>query len=339
MSATLTSENHRPRILGTGKKLPKRQVSNTELTSLLETDESWIEERTGILNRRFASVRESPASLAEQASQRALQNAGVAAGELDCILVATLSPEHSFPGTACFLQERLKLPGIPAIDLRTQCTGFLTGLKMAEAFILAGHYHRILLVGTEVQSTGLDLTPRGRAVSVLFGDGAGAAIIGNHTTGPELLGTILHADGRFAKELWCEKPSSAQHPQRITIEDLKNGTHFPQMNGRTVFRHAIKNLEVVINEILSAHNLKPSDVDLMIPHQANKRLNEMVARRFKLSEKQVYHNIQHYGNTTSASIPIALDECVRLRLIKKGMLVCLPAFGSGFTWGASLIRW
>ncbi len=326
-------------FLGTGHYVPEEVITNQHLSELMDTSDEWIVERTGIRERRWISEGETGATMALRASTDALEQAGVAPQELDAIILATLSPDYFFPGTGVFLQRELGLPGIPALDVRAQCTGFLYGLSVADAWIKSGQYETILLVGVEIQSTGIDATTRGRDIAVLFGDGAGAAVLGAREEGGRgVLSTHLHADGRLAEILWCEAASSARHP-RITVDDLEAGRHFPTMVGKEVFKHAVTRMPAVVEEALSANGLTTEDIDLLIPHQANARISEMVRRRLGLSEDRVFNNIERYGNTTAATLPIALSEAVEAGLLKRGDLLALTAFGSGLTWGGSLVRW
>jgi 3-oxoacyl-[acyl-carrier-protein] synthase-3 len=328
-------------FLGTGFHVPERVVTNPEMTQWMDTSDEWIRERTGIRERRWVpgdgSV--SSASMARLATEMALEEAGLVAHDIDAIVLATLSSDHAFPGTSAFLQEELGLPGIPAMDIRTQCTGFIYGLSIADAWIRMGQYETVLLVGVEIQSTGLDLSTRGRDMAVLFGDGAGAAILGAHEgEGRGVLSTHLHADGRHAKTLWCEMASSKKHP-RISKDDVEEGRIYPRMDGREVFKHAITRMPEVAHEALEANGAGIEEVDLLIAHQANARITEGVRRKLGIPEDRMYNNIHSYGNTTGASIPIALAEAVRRGRLSRGDLLCLVAFGSGFTWGSALIRW
>jgi len=261
--------------------------------------------------------------------------------QIDCVIFATLSPDVDMPASACLLQDRLGIGGIPAFDVRNQCSGFLYGLAVADKFVKTGLYDHVLLVGAEVHSTGLDLTTRGREVSVIFGDGAGAVVLGPEADSQRgILSTHLHADGQFAEKLWLECPSSRERP-RLT-EDMIAGPDartFPKMEGRYVFRHAVTRFPEVIREALDANGLTPEDISLFIPHQANLRISQAVAMSLGLPEERVFNNIQRYGNTTAASIPIALHEALDEGRVRSGDLVCLGAFGAGFTWAAALIRW
>jgi len=329
----------RTAIAGTGYYVPERVVTNHDLTLLMDTSDEWIVERTGIRERRWVPEGMSGAEMAKRASLMALESAGLRPGDVDAIVLATLSPDHLIPGTGVFLQRELGLEGIPAIDVRAQCSGFVYGLSIADAFIRVGQYRTILLVGVEIQSTGLDLTTRGRDVAVLFGDGAGAAVVtATEEDGRGVLSTHLHADGRGAELLWLEFASSKHHP-RITEEILRQGRHYPSMDGKEVFRNAVARMPEAVQEALAANGLGVADLDLLIPHQANLRITQMVQRRLGLSDGQVMSNIHRYGNTTAATIPIALAEAVREGRLERGDLLCLVAFGSGFTWGSAVVRW
>lgn len=330
----------RTEFISTGFHVPERVVANDELTEWWDTSDEWIRERTGIEERRWVERgKEAGSDLAVKAARSALERAEMEASELDCIVFATLSPDHFFPGGGVFLQEKLGVPGIPALDVRNQCTGFLYGLSVADAWVRTGQYRRVLLVGAEVHSTGIDYGPEGRDVGVLFGDGAGAVILGPTDDGERgVLSTHLFADGRGARSLWVESAASAHFP-RISHQDLDEGRQYPKMEGREVFKNAVARMPEAVTEALEANGLQPSDVDLLIAHQANLRINEMVARRLGLSEHRVYNNIQRYGNTTAATIPIAIDECARSGRLERGDLLVLTAFGSGYTWGSAVIRW
>jgi 3-oxoacyl-[acyl-carrier-protein] synthase-3 len=328
-------------FLGTGFYVPDRIVTNQSLTQWMDTSDEWIQERTGVRERRWVPEKGdlTGARMARFASEMALEEAGREVEEIDAIIVATLSPDHCFPGTSAFLQAELGLPGVPALDIRTQCTGFLYGLSLADAWIRTGQYRTILLVGVEIQSTGLNLSTEGRDMAVLFGDGAGAALLGAGSEDDRgVLSTHLHADGRHAKDLWCEVSASHRHP-RISQEDLEEGRIYPRMQGREVFKHAVTRMPEVAQEALAANGKEIGDVDLLIAHQANARISESVRRKLALPVERMYNNIQKYGNTTGASIPIALAEAVREGKLTRGQLLCLVAFGSGFTWGSALVRW
>ncbi len=325
-------------LLGMGHYVPPRTVTNDDLAGLMETTDEWITQRTGIKERHWIEGDVGASELAEHASREALAEAGLTAADIDLVLFATLSPDLNFPGSGCLLQARLGIPGVPAMDIRNQCTGFLYGLKTAYAYIRSGMARNVLVVGSEVHSTGLDISTRGRDVAVLFGDGAGAAVVGASTDDSRVIDTELHADGRFAEILMVEVPASRLNP-RLTVEMMEAGRHYPKMDGRSVFKHACERLPEVIQSILQRNGYTLADVDVMVPHQANLRINEMVARQLGFPADKVVHNIQRYGNTTAASIPIALHEAVQQGRIQKGQLVLLAGFGAGLTWGASLVRW
>jgi 3-oxoacyl-[acyl-carrier-protein] synthase-3 len=250
-----------------------------------------------------------------------------------------MSPDHMLPADGCFLNQKLGLPGVPAIDVRNQCTGFLYGLAVADAWIRIGMYRRILLVGSEIHSTGLDVSTKGRDTAVIFGDGAGAALLeATDEPGRGVLSVHLHADGRFAEDLYCEAPGSKFHP-RVTAEMITSGRIYPRMEGQKVFKHAVSKMPEVMREALGANGLEAKDLKLVVPHQANLRISQMVQRGLELRDDQVFNNIQRYGNTTAASIPIALAEAVEERGVTRGDLVGLCAFGAGFTWASALVRW
>lgn len=326
-------------ISGVGRYIPERVVTNHDLEQMMDTSDAWIRERTGIVERHFAGDDDTTSLMGAKAAQKALEMAGLEANEIDFIIFATLSSDYYFPGSGCLMQDHLKIPGIPAMDIRNQCTGFIYGLCTADMYIRAGMYKHILVVGSEIQSRGLNLTTSGRDVAVLFGDGAGAAVVSAvDDSGRGILSSKLHADGRFAKELWVQNPGSNSKPF-ASHKMIEDGTIYPYMNGRYVFKYAVTLFPEVINEVLKDNGYTPQDVDLVIPHQANERITEAVQARLNLPREKVFRNIHKYGNTTAASIPIALSEAVEKGLIREGSLVCLAAFGSGFTWGATLLRW
>ena len=332
----------RSRIAGTGSFLPARVVTNAEIGELLGVTRDWIEERSGIRERRWVEGTTTTSDLAVAASQRALDAAGVSADQIDLIVLATISADHDFPGTACFTQAKLGIAGIPAIDLRQQCTGFVYCLATADAFIRTGQADRALVIGAEIHSKGLDLSPNGKEISILFGDGAGALVLeAAEPTGPDdsqLHSTHLHADGTQAKTLWAEAPSQGFAGHRISIEDIEQGRHFPQMNGKSVFLNAVRRMPESIDEALDANDRELADVDLFLFHQANLRINEAVARRMSIPPDKVFNTIQQVANTTAASIPIGMDLAIVAGELRSGMLVACSAFGSGFTWGSALIR-
>jgi 3-oxoacyl-[acyl-carrier-protein] synthase-3 len=325
-------------ILGTGFYVPDRIVTNDDLAKRMDTSDEWIRQRSGIERRRYAPDDVGCAELAYQASVRALGEAGLQAGAVDCIILATLSPDYHFPGSACLLGSKLGLPGIPAIDIRAQCSGFIYALCTADNLIRGGQFKCILLVGSEKHSMALEFADRGRDVTVLFGDGAGAVIVGPTEEDRGILSTHLHADGDLADTLWLECPGSAHAPW-ITAEMMEEGRTYPKMKGRLVFKHALEKLPPVIREALSQNRMTLGDVDLFIFHQANLRIIEHVAAQMEIPPEKIYNNIQEYGNTTAASIPIALHEAVQKGLLRHGQHVLLASFGSGFTWASAVIRW
>ncbi len=329
----------RAAIAAIGTYVPDRVVTNEELTRRMETSDEWITQRTGVKERRWVGTGQENSDLALEATRRALAQAEWKAEELDAIIYASLSPDHMFPGDGCFLNAKLGVPGVPALDIRNQCSGFLYGLSIADAWIRTGQYRRILLVGSEVHSTGLDVSTRGRDVAVIFGDGAAATLLeATDDPGRGVLSTHLHADGRFARDLWTDAPGSCYHP-RVTKEMIDSTAVFPKMEGQKVFKHAIVKMPEVVREALTKNGHTTADIKVLIPHQANLRISEMVQRSLELREDQVFNNIQKYGNTTAASIPLALSEAVPARGVKRGDLVALCAFGAGFTWASALVRW
>ena len=321
-----------------GHHLPDRVVTNDDLAELLNTSDAWIVQRTGIRERRWVEGDVGASELAEHAARQALAAAGLEPTDLDLIVFATLSPDVYFPGSACLLQARLGCPGVAALDIRNQCTGFVYGLSIADQFIRSGMMSRVLVVGAEVHSTGLDMSPAGRDVTVLFGDGAGAAVVEATDGEARILGHRLHADGQHAELLWVPAPQSRKNP-RLDQAMLDAGLHYPHMQGRAVFKHAVERLPEVVRGVLDDHGYTLDDLDWLVPHQANLRINELAARRMGLGDDRVVHNIQRYGNTTAGSIPIALSEAIADSRVKDGDLVCLAAFGAGLTWGATLVRW
>jgi 3-oxoacyl-[acyl-carrier-protein] synthase-3 len=331
----------RSRILGIGSHVPSRVVTNQDLSAIMETTDEWIVERTGIRERRW--VEEGAgiggSDLGAEAAKKALAAAELPLDKIQMVIFATLSPDHDFPGTGVFLQRKLGLKPMPVLDIRQQCTGFIYGLSIADQFVKSGMVDHVLVVGAEIHSTGLDKTTRGRDVAVLFGDGAGAAIVGPAENDDHaILSTHLYADGTSAEDLWVSHPSSKAHP-RLSVQDLQEGKHYPQMKGRNVFKHAVTRMPEVVLEALKANGKTLADLDCLIPHQANLRINEFVQKSLGLPDEKIHNNIDRYGNTTAATIPICLDEALQLGKVKSGDLVCLAAFGAGFTWGSVLLRW
>lgn len=328
-------------ILGIGAFVPPKVVTNQDLQSYMDTSDEWIVQRTGIKQRHFVEGETSTSDLALRAAEEALRDAKVDKRDLDLIIFATLSPDVDFPGSACFLQAKLEIPGIAALDIRQQCTGFIYGLSIADQFIKTGAAKKVLVVGAEVHSKGIDLTDRGRDVAVLFGDGAGAVVLGSteDPQGSRILSTHLHADGRFAKELWMQAPSQMYPHHRVTKEVLERGDHFPKMNGKLVFLNAVQRIPETILEATKFNGISIEEIDLFVLHQANQRINEAVAKHLKIPSEKIFNTIEQFGNTTAATIPLGLYEAKKAGKLKKGSLVCSAAFGSGFTWGSVLYRW
>jgi 3-oxoacyl-[acyl-carrier-protein] synthase-3 len=329
----------RTAFLSTGFHVPARIVTNDDLAKLMDTSDEWIVQRSGIKTRHWVSDGETGVSLAREASLKALGKAGLTPADIDCIVYCTCTPDHFEPGNGVFLQRELGVTDIPAVDVRNQCSGFIYGLSIADAWIRTGQYKRILLVGAEVHSRGLDKTTRGRDTAVLFGDGAGAAVLGpTEESGRGVLSTHIFADGRYAEKLWVDGPGLAHDPF-VSKEMLDRGLQLPVMEGRDVFKFASVKMPESVAIALKANGFTPADVKLLVPHQANMRIIEMVQKATGLRDDQVYANIQRYGNTTAASIPIALDEALAEKRLARGDLLMLTAFGSGFTWGSAAIRW
>lgn len=331
-------------IIGVGMYVPPGVVTNHDLEKMMETSHDWIVQRSGIEERRWVTPDVTTTDLGLKASEAAIAHAGIDKNEIDCIIFAHLSPDHDFPGNACFLQPKLGLTGIPAIDIRQQCSGFIYSMSVADAFIKTGQYKTILVVGAEIHSKGLDKTTRGRDVAVLFGDGAGAIIMRRiEVKDPKkdsfVYSTHLFAEGQNAKELWVEAPGMALGPNRVDHDMVESLKHFPYMNGKKVFANAVKRLCESTMLALHKNNLTLDDIDLFLFHQANMRINQMVANELKIPEDKVFNTIQKYGNTTAATLPIGMAEAVKAGKLKKGSLVASAVFGSGFTWASSVYRW
>jgi 3-oxoacyl-[acyl-carrier-protein] synthase-3 len=333
----------RARITGIGSYLPPNVVTNDDLAARMETSDEWIVQRTGIRERRWVDPDVTTSDLGLEAATAALDEAGVAPADLDMLFLATLSPDHEFPGTACFLQAKLGVPGIPAVDIRQQCTGFVYATSMADQYLRTGFARRVLVVGAEVHSKGLDISTEGRDTAVLFGDGAGAVVLeATEVADPDVdshvLSTHLHADGRFAEELWV--PAPGMRFERFMSHDLvERNLHVPKMNGRAVFVNAVRRMTEAVGETLGANRAAVDDVDLFVFHQANLRINEAVADNLGVAPEKVFNTIERFANTTAATIPIGLHEAVSVGRLEPGMLVAVAAFGSGFTWGSMLLRW
>lgn len=334
----------RAAITGTGFWVPPQVVTNDDLAARIDTSDAWITERSGIRERRWlardadGNTEISGAEMGARAAREAIAAAGIEAAEVEQVIYATLNPDVFFPGNGVFLEHLLELRTAGAMDIRNQCTGFVYGLAAADGFIRSGLARTVLVVGGEVQSTALDLTDRGRDMAVLFADGAGAAVVQATEGDRGILASVLHSQGRYARELFAEAPV-ATATGRITPAMIAEGRHFPRMNGKLVFQHATRRFGEAIDEVLRKGGVTPGDVALFIPHQANQRITDAVTARLGVAPERVFSNIARYGNTTAASIPIALAEAVREGRIARGDLVVTVAFGSGFTWGANLIRW
>ncbi|MEO6572729.1 MAG: beta-ketoacyl-ACP synthase III [Polyangiaceae bacterium] len=328
----------RSTILGVGHYVPTKVVTNDDLAKMMNTSNEWILQRTGIRERRYIEHSGIGASdLALPAAKMALEHAGKTTKDIDAIIFATLSPDHCFPGSGCFLGHKLDMPGVPALDVRNQCSGFLYGLSIADAWVRAGVYKNILLVGAEVHSTGIEFADRGRDVTVLFGDGAGAAVIGAATEPNQGIKSIrIHADGSGAKELWVEAPASGEIP-RITQAMLDEGKQYPAMQGKQVFRWATEKMPEVAREVMTEANITADQVDLFVPHQANLRINQFVGQKLGIPESKTVKNIEVYGNTTAATIPIGLSEAWREGRCRQGSNILIAAFGSGYTWGGAVV--
>ncbi|AYQ30850.1 3-oxoacyl-ACP synthase III family protein [Runella sp. SP2] len=329
------------KITGLGFYVPENVVTNDDLSKLMDTSDQWIRERTGIQERRYFTYgKDTNASMATAAARQALERAGLQPSDVDMIVYATITPDYFFPGSAFLMQRELDLIGIPVIDIREQCSGFVYALSIADQFIKTNTYKTILVIGAEIQSTWTDKSNKGRNVAVIFGDGAGAAVV-QATEDPthRVLSTHLHADGRFAEDLFVKDPGSSRPVRSATKEMVDEGGFEVIMNGNAVFKHAVVRFAEAINEALDANGYKPEDISLLVPHQANIRISEYIRQQMGLREDQVYNNIHKYGNTTAASIPIALTEAWEEGRVKEGDLVCLAAFGSGFTWASALIKW
>ena len=331
------------KIAGLGFYVPSNVVTNDDLSKIIDTNDEWIQERTGIQERRhIIKGEDTTTTMGVKAAEIAIERSGVAKEDIDFVVFATLSPDYYFPGPGVLVQRDLGLRTVGALDVRNQCSGFVYALSVADQYIKTGMYKNVLVIGSEVHSTGLDMTSRGRGVSVIFGDGAGAAVLSREedlTKG--ILSTHLHSEGQHAEELIVKAPGMGGRwvTDILADNDPDDESYFPYMNGQFVFKNAVVRFSEVINEGLQANNLQVSDIDMLIPHQANLRISQFIQKKFGLTDDQVYNNIQKYGNTTAASIPIALTEAWEKGKIKSGDTVVLAAFGSGFTWGSAIIKW
>ncbi len=331
------------KIIGLGHYVPDHIITNDDLSKIMDTNDAWIQERTGIQERRHIKRGEdTTTSMGVKAAKIAIERAGITNDEIDFVVFATLSPDYYFPGPGVLVQRDLGLRTVGALDVRNQCSGFIYAISVADQYIKTGMYKNILVIGSEVHSVGLDFTNRGRGVSVIFGDGAGAAVLSREedlTKG--ILSTHLHAEGVHAEELALIAPGMGKRWITDILEENNpnDESYWPYMNGQFVFKNAVVRFAEAINEGLEANNLKVSDIDMLIPHQANLRISQYIQQKFNLTDDQVFNNIQKYGNTTAASIPIALTEAWEQGKIKTGDTVVLAAFGSGFTWGSAIIKW
>ena len=331
------------KISGLGFYVPSNVVTNDDLSKIIDTNDAWIQERTGIQERRhIIRGEDTTTTMGVKAAKIARERSGIAKEDIDFVVFATLSPDYYFPGPGVLVQRDLGLKTVGALDVRNQCSGFVYALSVADQYIKTGMYKNVLVIGSELQSTGLDMTTRGRGVSVIFGDGAGAAVLSRETDLTKgILSTHLHSEGQHAEELIVKAPGMGGRwvTDILADNDPDDESYFPYMNGQFVFKNAVVRFTEVINEGLNANNLQVSDIDMLIPHQANLRISQFIQKKFGLSDDQVYNNVQKYGNTTAASIPIALTEAWEQGKIKSGDTVVLAAFGSGFTWGSVVIKW
>lgn len=344
------------KIAGIGYYVPEKVVSNDDLAEVMNTSDEWIRERTGIEERRYAKRHEeTTTTMGVEAAKIAIERAGITKDDIDFVVFATLSPDYYFPGCGVLLQREMGLKNIGALDVRNQCSGFVYGLSVADQFVRTGMYKNVLVVGAEFHSCGLDYSDRGRNVTVIFGDGAGAVVLQpTEDKNKGILNTHLHSDGTYAEKLAYLNPGShggkftgdqSEYSETrygglfLTQKMMDDENIYPNMDGQFVFKNAVQRFPEVIMEALQTAGLGLEDLDMLIPHQANLRISQFVQKRLGLSEDQVYNNIQRYGNTTAASVPIALCEAWEKGKIKEGDLVCLAAFGSGFTWASALLRW
>lgn len=331
------------KIIGLGHYVPDNVVTNDDLSKLMDTSDEWIQERTGIKERRHGvKGKDTTTTMGVEAAKVAIERAGIDKDDIDFIIFATLSPDYYFPGPGVLVQRDLDIKTVGALDVRNQCSGFVYALSVADQYIKSGMYKNILVIGSELHSYGLDMSTRGRGVSVIFGDGAGAVVVSREEdTSKGILSSHLHSEGKHAEELSLIAPGMGKRwvTDIINDNDPNDESYYPYMNGQFVFKNAVVRFSEVIMEGLQKNGLSPDDIDLLIPHQANLRIAQFIQKKFKLSDDQVFNNIMHYGNTTAASIPIALTEAWEQNKVKEGDLVVLAAFGSGFTWGSVIIRW
>jgi len=328
------------RILAAGHYVPERIVTNADLCQMMNTTNEWIVERTGIQERRWYTPGvDTVNNMAAKASKMAMERAGVEKDEIDFIIFATITPDYFLPGNGVLLQRELGIKTIGALDIRNACSGFIYALSIADQFIKSGMYQKILVVGAEIQSSALDKSDDGRSSAVIFADGAGAAVVGRATAGQTgIISTHLHSEGAHAEELYCIAPSSSGK-ERISQELIERGDFFLKMNGNAVFKHAVVRFMEVIQEALTYNQLTKDDIDLLVPHQANLRISQYIQQKLELPDQKVFNNIMHLGNTTAGTIPIALSQAWEQGRLKENDLICLAAFGSGFSWASALLKW
>ncbi len=326
-------------ITGTGHFVPHKVVTNFDLEKKMNTTDEWIRQRSGIVERHYVEPGVGSSDLGYEAALRAIEDANIDKSEIDFIIAATLSPDHYFPGIGVIVQAKLGLSGIGALDVRNQCTGFIYALSVADQYIKTRTYKKILVVAAEVQSSNLDYSDEGRDIAVLFGDGGAAVMLepNDKDDSKGILSTHLFSDGNYIADLWMEKPSPKDNPT-FKKEYFDEKKYYPYMSGRNVFKNASEKMPAAVKIALEHNNITIEDVDHLIPHQANDRISQMVARNLSIPIEKVIRNIDRMGNTTAASIPIALDEALKNGRIKEGDTVVLTAFGSGYTWGSAVIQ-
>ena len=332
------NNNIKSHIIGLGHHVPNRIIKNDYFVQFMDTSDDWIQERTGITERRYAEKNEGPSDIAIPAVEMALDNAQLTTNDIDFIIFSTSTPDYYIPGSGCLIQDKMNFKTIGALDIRCQCSGFIYALSIADQYIKSGTYSNILVITSEVQSTAMDLSNEGKDTAIIFADGAAAAVLSANNNNRGILSTHLHTEGQHVKKLWVEAPSSKAQP-RLTNTILQDRKHFLHMDGKEVFKHAVNRFPEVIIEGLKHNNLSIDDIDLLIPHQANVRISKMVQKKLGLSDNQIISNIHKYGNTTSASIPIALNEALIDKKLNKGDILVLAAFGSGFSWGSAILKW
>lgn len=330
------------KIIGLGKYVPDNVVTNDDLSKMMDTNDAWIQERTGIKERRWIKegTEDTSAVMGAKAAKIAIERAGLTKDDIDFIVFATLSPDYYFPGCGVQIQDMLDMKTIGALDVRNQCSGFVYAISVADQFIKTGMYKNILVIGAEYHSNGLDKTTRGRGVTVIFGDGAGACVLSREEDNTKgILSTHLHSEGKYADKLIVESPSIAHWVPEILESEEEDISYFPYMDGTFVFKHAVVRFSEVIIEGLMKNGLQKEDIDMLIPHQANLRIAQFIQKKFGLSDDKVFNNIMKYGNTTAASVIIALTEAWEEGKLKEGDNLVLAAFGSGFTWASAIIKW